>query len=355
MVGLFGKKSFPVLGIDISSTSIKLIELSKGSAGTYKVESYATELLPANSVVDKRVEEVEAVGESIEKALKKSGSKLRTAAIAVSGSSVITRVIPMAADLSDNAMADQLLIEADQYIPYDMEEVSYDFSVTGPTEGNPDQVDVLLAAAQQDSVDGRVECCEYAGLEPKIVDIEAYAVEHAFELIRHQLPHQGGGKVVAVVDIGATTMTLSVFNDGKVIYTRDQMFGGKLLTEDIMSRYGLSYEDAERGKCQGGLPEDYEVEVLNSFKQNIVHEINRALPFFFANSSFNAVDNIVVAGGSSAIPGVDTIVAEGTGVQTVAAKPLANQKTSRKVNAERIHNDSSGLLICLGLALRSFD
>lgn len=354
MAGLFGRKSIPMLGIDISSTSVKLLELSRAGK-TYKVESYAVEPLPANSVVDKRVEDVEAVGQSVEKALKKSGSKLKSAAIAVAGSSVITRVISMPANLSDSEMADQLLIEADQYIPYDMEEVSYDFSTVGPTEGNPDQVDVLLAASQRDNVDQRVECCEYAGLTAKVVDIEAYATEHSFELIRHQLPDEGIDKVVAIVDIGATTMTITVLHDGKIIYTRDQTFGGKQLTEDIMRRYGLSYEEAGQKKRQGGLPENYHTEVLDPFKQNIVQEVNRSLQFFFANSAFNAIDNIVMAGGTSTIAGVDSIVAENTGVQTVMAEPSVNLKISNKIRAERIHGDASALLVSFGLALRSFD
>lgn len=354
MAGLFGKKSIPLIGIDISSTSVKLIELSKAGK-TYKVETYAVEPLPANSVVDKRIEDVEAVGQCLERAYKKSGSKLKTASVAVAGSSVITRVIAMPANLSDSEMADQILIEADQYIPYDMDEVSYDFSTIGPTEGNPDQVDVLLAASQRDNVDQRSEVCDYAGLTAKIVDIEAYAIEHTYELLRHQLPDEGIDKVVAIVDIGATTMTITVLHDGNIIYTRDQTFGGKQLTEEIMRRYGLSYEEAGQKKRQGGLPDNYQTEVLDPFKDNIVQEVNRSLQFFFANSAFNAIDTIVMAGGTSTIPGVTNIVEQQTGTQTLLAEPSTGLKMSGKVRPERLHGDSASLLISFGLALRSFD
>ena len=354
MSGLFGKKSVPVIGIDISSTSIKLIELSKAGK-TFKVESYAVEPLPANSVVDKRIEDVEAVGQCLESAVKKSKTKLKTAAVAVSGSSVITRVIAMPADLSDAEMADQILIEADQYIPYDMEEVSYDFSTIGPTAENPDQVDVLLAASQRDTVEQRTDVCEYAGLTAKIVDIEAYATEHAFTLMRHQIADDGIDKVVAIVDIGATTMTVTVLHDGAIIYTRDQAFGGKQLTEEIMRRYGLSYEEAGQKKRQGGLPDNYHTEVLDPFKDNIVQEVNRSLQFFFANSAFNAIDSVILAGGTSAIPGVANIVEKQVGAPTVMAEPSAILKTAGRVKPERLHADSGALLVSFGLALRSFD
>jgi len=354
VAGLFGKKSIPVVGIDISSTSVKLIEMSKAGK-TFKVDSYAVEPLPANSVVDKRIEDVEAVGQSLERAVKKSGTKLKTAAVAVAGSSVITRVISMPANLTDPEMADQILIEADQYIPYDMEEVSYDFSTIGPTEGNPDQVDVLLAASQRDNVDQRSEVCEYAGLTAKVVDIEAYAIEHAFELMRHQVADNGIDKVVAIVDIGATTMTITVLHDGNIIYTRDQTFGGKQLTEEIMRRYGLSYEEAGQKKRQGGLPDNYHTEVLDPFKDSIVQEVNRSLQFFFANSSFNAIDSIIMAGGTCTIPGVINIVEQQVGTHAVLAEPSAHLKMSGKVRPERLHGDSGALLVSFGLALRSFD
>ena len=354
MAGLFGKKSIPLIGIDISSTSVKLIELSRAGK-TFKVETYAVEPLPANSVVDKRIEDIEAVGQCLERAYKKSGSKLKTASVAVAGSSVITRVIAMPGNLSDSEMADQILIEADQYIPYDMDEVSYDFSTIGPTEGNPDQVDVLLAASQRDNVEQRSEVCNYAGLTAKIVDIEAYAIEHTYELLRHQLPDEGIDKVVAIVDIGATTMTITVLHDGNIIYTRDQTFGGKQLTEEIMRRYGLSYEEAGLKKRQGGLPDNYQTEVLDPFKDNIVQEVNRSLQFFFANSAFNAIDTIVMAGGTSTIPGVTNIVEQQTGNPTLLAEPSAALKMSGKVRPERLHADAASLLISFGLALRSFD
>ena len=355
MTGLFGKKSTPVLGVDISSSAIKLVELG-GSAAACRVERYAIEPLPANAVVDKRIEDSEVVGQTLERAVAKSGSRLKTCAVAVAGATVITRVIPMPNDMSEMDMAEQILIEADQYIPYDMEDVNYDFSILGPNKENPEEsVDVLLAASQRENVERRVECCEYAGLTPKVVDIEAYATEHAFELLRYQVPEHGAGKVAVIVDVGATATGITVLHDGETVYTRDQTFGGRQLTEAIMNAYGLSLDEATQKKHAGELPDNYQAEVLTPFMENLVQEINRALQFFYASSAFDSIDNIIMAGGTGAMAGVSEKVQELTGAQTLVARPAANIKVAGRKRAERLRRDDAAMLIAFGLALRSFD
>lgn len=354
MLGLFGSSSTPVLGIDISSTSVKLLEIVRSGKG-YKMESYAIEPLPPNSVVDKRLEDVEAVGQTIQKAYRRSGSKNKHAAVAVSGSTVITKVITMPANLTEDELEEQIALEADQYIPYPLEEVNLDFSVMGPTEGSPDLSNVLLAASQSQNVDDRTDALAIAGLETKVVDVEAYCVEHTFDLMRHQIADEGIDKVVAIVDIGATTTTVTVIYDGNIIYTRDQAFGGKQLTEEIMRRYGLTYEEAGQKKRQGGLPGNYENEVLQPYKDNLVQQVGRSLQFFYSSSSYNNVDHVLLAGGTAALPGIDTYVEKGMGVPVSVADPIKGMKSSSRVNMERVATDAPALMISLGLALRSFD
>ncbi len=261
------RKKPPLIGLDISSTSVKLMELSR-TGSSYRIEGIGVEPLPANAVVEKNVAEVEAVGESVKRALAKSKIKSKYCAIAVSGSSVITKRITMAANQSEDEMEGQIQLEADQYIPYPLEEVNLDFHVMGETEGNPETVDVLLAACRSENVDDRVAAVELAGLTPKIVDIEAYTVETVFSAMAPQMPDEGMDKTVAIVDIGATMTSLSVIHNHRLIYTREQNFGGKQLTEEIMRRYGLSYEEAGLAKRQGGLPDNYEPEVLESVQGN---------------------------------------------------------------------------------------
>jgi type IV pilus assembly protein PilM len=353
-VTLFGSKAVPIIGLDVSSTAVKLLELSQ-AGGRYRVESYAVEPLPPNAVVEKTIAEIEPVGEAIRRAVKRSGTRALHAAIAVAGSSVITKVITLPASLSPREMEDQITVEADQYIPFAIAEVNLDFEVLGPSAHNPDTVDVLLAASRRENVDARVQAVEQAGLTAQIVDIEAYAMENAFALVAAQLPAHGADSTVAVVDVGATMTTLSVLHDSKMIYTRDQLFGGRQLTEEIMRRYGLSYEEAGLAKRQGGLPDNYHIEVLEPFKESMVQQVGRALQFFFSSGKYNTVDHILLSGGGASVPGVDELIKDRLGTHTLIANPFTNMALSTRVKAQALANDAPAMMIACGLALRSFD
>lgn len=351
---LFKQKQPVVLGLDISSTAIKLLELSQ-SGDRFRVESYAVEPLPANSVIEKNIADVEAVGDAIKRAVKRSASRTKLAAVAVAGSAVITKIIAMPASLTEDEMEQQIEMEADQYIPYPLEEVNLDFEVIGPSENDPERIDVLLAASRSENVDIRIAAIELAGLKAKIVDVEAYAMENAFSLLIPQLPEQGIDQTVAVIDIGATMTTLNVMHDRKTIYTREQVFGGKQLTEEIQRRYGLSYEEAGMAKRQGGLPDNYIPEVLEPFKDAMTQQVSRSLQFFYGSSQYNNVDHIVLAGGSAMIPGIDEMIANKLGVHTSVANPFTNMTLASRVKAQSLSNDAPALMIAAGLAMRSFD
>jgi len=355
------KRSKPtLLGIDVSSTSVKLVELSQSDTG-YQVESLAVEPLPANAVTEKNIQDVEAVGETLVKALKKSGSKCKLAALAVPGSSVITKVITMPASLSESEMETQIELEADQYIPYPLEEINLDFQVLGETESNPETVDVLLAASRSENVEMRTAVAEMAGLTAKIVDVEAYTIEKATQLITPPLQQPSEDDenptpfVIAVLDVGATMTSLNVIENGELIYTREQAFGGKQLTEEIMRRYGLAYEEAGRLKKAGGLPDNYIPEVLEPFKENMAQQVSRFLQFFYTAGQHETVDMIALAGGCASIPGIDELIDSQLGIKTIIANPFANMGLSGKVNAQALSNDAPALMIACGLAMRSFD
>lgn len=353
MLGLFKKKSNMLLGIDISSTSVKLIELSR-SGGRYKVEAYAVEPLPPNAVVEKNIAELEVVGQVITRLIAKSRTTLKQAAVAVSGSAVITKQIQMESGLSDDELETQLKIEADQYIPYPIEEVAIDFEVLGPS-GVAGRDNVLLAACRKENVEVREAALALAGLTAKVVEVEAYALERSFQLVSNQLAGGRENLIVAVVDIGATMTTLSIMRNGTTIYTREQVFGGKQLTDEIQRRYGLSVEEAGLAKKQGGLPDDYELEVLEPFKEGVVQQISRSLQFFFAAGQYSEVDYILLAGGTSSIPNLDRLVQQKLGTPTLVANPFADMSLSNKVNAGALASDAPALMIACGLAMRSFD
>lgn len=351
---LFKRKKPALLGIDISSAAVKLLELSK-TGNRYRVESYGVEALPQDAVVDNNIANIEAVGDAVQAAVKKSGTKLRHAAVAVSGSAVITKVISMPASLSEEDLEGQIEMEADQYIPYALDEVSLDFEVLGESANNPEMVDVLLAASRRENVEDRVAVLDHAGLTASVVDVEAYAMENAFELLADQLPAGSEGQTIAVADVGATTTTLNVINSGKIIYTREQGFGGRQLTEEIQRRYGLSYEEAGMAKKHGGLPDNYVTELLDPFKQATVQQIGRSLQFFFGSSSHRSVDHIVLSGGSVSIPGLDGLVEESLGTPAIVINPFMSMSLASRIKPQSLSNDAPAMMIACGLALRSFD
>nr|WP_305087669.1 pilus assembly protein PilM [Pseudomonas kuykendallii] len=343
-----------MLGIDISSTSVKLLELSR-SGGRYKVEAYAVEPLPINAVVEKNIAELEGVGQALARVTAKAKTGVKAVAVAVAGSAVITKTIEMESGLNDDELENQLKIEADQYIPYPLEEVAIDFEVQGTSVRNPERVEVLLAACRKENVEVREAALALAGLTAKVVDVEAYALERAYGLLAEQLGGERDEMTVAVVDIGATMTTLSVLHNGRTIYTREQLFGGRQLTEEIQRRYGLSVEEAGLAKKQGGLPDDYESEVLLPFKEAVVQQVSRSLQFFFAAGQFNDVDYIMLAGGTASIPDLDRLIQQKIGTQTLVANPFADMALSGKVNAGALASDAPALMIACGLAMRSFD
>lgn len=352
-MGLLTANAPALVGIDISSTAVKLLQLAQ-VGGRYRIEHYAVEPLPPNAVSEKNILEVEAVGDAIRRAVSRSGTKSKMAVAAVAGSSVITKIIPMSADLDEVDLEAQIQLEANQYVPYPIEEVSLDFEVIGPVKDNPEMVNVLLAASRTENVDVRIAALDLAGLTAKVMDVEAFAMENAFQLIADQLSVSKDA-VVAIVDIGATMTTLLVLKNQRTIYSREQMFGGKQLTDEVMRRYGLSYEEAGLAKRQGGLPESYEIEVLQPFKEAMVQQISRLLQFFFAGSEYSRIDQIVLAGGCAAISGVTDMVVDQLSVPCIVANPLASMSLSSRVQAQAVAQDAPALMIACGLALRSFD
>jgi len=350
----FNRKQNVVLSIDISTAAVKLLELSK--AGTrFRVESFAIAPLPQDAFVDKNIANANVIAEAIKVALKRSGSKLKEATVAVSGSAVMTKIITMSGSLTDDEMEEQIMIEADQYVPYSLDEVNFDFEVQRINENNPEMVDVLLVASRRENVDDRVEALSKAGLKASIVDVEAFAMEKAFSLLSDQFEDSTGDKTVAIADIGSTIATLNVLHNGRSLYTREQGFGGKQLTEEIQRRYGLSYEEAGLAKRQGGLPDNYIVDVLDPFKKAMVQQIQRSLQFFVSSNANRGIDSIVLAGGCASIPGVDGLVEKILEVPVYIANPFINMTLSNKIKPQTLSDDAPTMMIACGLALRSFD
>jgi type IV pilus assembly protein PilM len=352
---LIPRKHRQVLGLDITSSSIKLIELSV-SGGHYVVDSYAAEATPQNAMNEKAIVDADAVGEAIARAVRRAGPGTREVAVAIAGDAAITKVIQMPRNLSDADLEAQVEMQADQYIPFPMDEVSYDFEVLGASEKDTESQDVLLVASRSENVEQRRAAVTAAGLNARIVDVEAFALENACRLMTHQMPDGGVDRSVAVVDFGASTTTFSVLRNLKVIYTRDFAFGGQQLTEEIMRTYGLSLEEAGRAKKEGGLPANYQTDVLDPFIDDMTQQISRSLQFYLASGSGREQpEKVLICGGCANIPGVAEVVQSRIGIEAEKGDPLGQMKISSRARAQAVQRDATALLTACGLALRSFD
>ncbi|MDK2122970.1 pilus assembly protein PilM [Parachitinimonas caeni] len=347
-------KSPPLIGIDISTSAVKMVEL-KETGKNLEMERYVIEPLPKDAVTDGNIANLEAVGEAVKRAWRNMGTRVKTAALALPAAAVITKKITVPAGQTEPELEMQVETEANQYIPFALDEVNLDFQVLGPSPATPDEVEVLIAASRKEKVEDRVAAIEAAGLKAIVMDVESFATQAAFELIQRQLPNSGADQTVAVVDIGASMMHINVIRDGQQVYFREQAFGGNQLTLDIQRKFNLSSEEAEAAKRNGGLPENYEPEVLQPFMDTLALEISRALQFFFTSTQYNTVDHILLAGGCSVIQGLDEIVASRTQVSTMIANPFLNMTQSSRIKTRQLLLDAPSLLIACGLALRRFD
>jgi type IV pilus assembly protein PilM len=354
-LSIFNPKARPLLGLDVSSSSVKMVELTEAAPGSYRIERYAIEALPRDVVVDGNITSLDAVAEAIKRAWKRLGTSARYVAMALPAAAVITKKIIVPAGQRERDLEFQVESEANQYIPFALDEVNLDFQIVGPAPSSPEEVEVLIAASRKEKVEDRVAVAEAAGLKPLVMDVESYAIQAAFELIEKQLPGGGANKIIALVDVGANVMNVTILRNDQPVYAREQAFGGSQLTQDIMREYGMSHEEAEAGKRAGSLPENFEADLLRPFLDNYSLEISRALQFFFTSTQYNQVDHIVLAGGCAVIAGVDEAVAGRTQIDTVVANPFANMALSQRVRPKALAADAPSLLVACGLALRRFD
>ena len=341
-----------MIGVDISSTAVKMVELSADGRGGYKLEAYSMSPLVKDAIVDGNVNDLEKVVDAMKLAWKLLGTREKRAALALPAAAVISKKVLMSAGLREEDMEAQVEAEANQYIPFSLDEVNIDFQVLGPAPNNPDEVEVIIAASRKEKIEDRVAAAEGAGLKVTIMDVENYATEAAYTLIASQLPNSGREQTVMIVDIGAFMMHINVLHDNKSVYTRDQSFGGGQLTQEIQRRFGLSLEEAEIAKRKGGLPESYDSEVLQPFVQSLSMEVARALQFFTSSTQYNRVDHIVLAGGCAAIPAIDITVQDRTQVHTLVANPFHNMAISTRLKQQQATADAPALLIACGLAMR---
>ncbi|MBC7162390.1 type IV pilus assembly protein PilM [Immundisolibacter sp.] len=349
---IFKQRIPPLLGLDISTSAVRLLALDSTSRG-FRVESCAQVRLPHGAVAEGSVADAEAVARAVGEALTRAGSKRRRVALAVSGSQIISRQIAMPVDFSDADIEQQITLESDQYIPYPLDDVYFDFVVLGPNARNPQTADVLLIVARNEVVDKRLEPLSAAGLAAAVVDVEAYALESAFPLIAPQMPPTARTGVTAMVDVGASTTTLNVLQGGVTLFTREQSFGGEQLLQQIQERYGLAYPEASAALLEGSFPEEWRSTIIEPFLDSLANQVGRLLQVFFSATGQSSLDHIVLSGGCAGLAGAAGIVGRYLGLDTRVGNPFLGVEFAPGIDAARLREHGHAWMIAAGLAMRS--
>ena len=343
-----------MLGLDVSSSSVKLVELGQDRTGRLVLENCAIVPLERGWITDGNIEKFDEVADAVRRLVKKSGTKTRNVAMALPPSAVITKKIVLPGGLSDQELELQVETEANQYIPFPLDEVSLDFCIVGPTANGSGDVEVLIAASRREKVQDIQGLAEAAGLKPVIVDVESYASRLATSRLIANMPNQGVGSIVALFEVGAMTTSMQVIRNDEVLYDRDQAFGGAQLTQMIIRQYGFSQEEAESKKRTGELPDDYKTVILQPFIDSLVQEVARALQFFFTSTTHNKVDMVMLAGGSAALPGLTAAVTQQTGFACTVVNPFEGMEISDNIRLNKMEREAPSYLTSCGLALRRF-
>jgi type IV pilus assembly protein PilM len=352
---LFGRGAAPLAGLDISTSSVRLVELARGARGAIRLERYAAEPLPRGAVVDGNIENMDQVVEVVRRLWKTSGARARLAALGMPPAAVITRKLILPAGLSEDQLEVQVESEAGQYVPYALDEACLDFDVLGPAANAPGDIEVMLAAARREKVEDRVAIAEASGLKATVLDIDSYAARAALARLTAQRIHAGAGRVMALFQIGAQATHISIVRDGVAIYEDEKPFGGNSLTQDIGRAYGMGFDEAEARKKAGDLPDNYAAELLAPFFESAALEVTRAIEFFYASTPYGRVDQLFLAGGCALMPGLLELVAGRTRIASAVISPFKGMQLGASVREAQLRSAAPAYLVACGLALRRFD
>ena len=351
---LFSRQPAPMIGLDISSSSAKLVELGQDRSGNLTLERCGIEPLERGWISDGNIEKFDEVVEATRRLVGKSGTKAKHVAMALPASVVISKKIILPGGLSEREMEVQVESEANQYIPFSLDEVSLDFCVVGPSTTSAGDVEVVIAASRKEKVEDRQGLAEAAGLVPVVLDVESYASRLAASRVIGRLPGGGVDALIALFEIGAMTSTMQVLRNDDLIYERDQVFGGAQLTQMLVRQYGFTQDEAETKKRAGELPDDYGTVVLQPYVESLAQELERALKFFFTSTPHNRVDYILLAGGTAGIPGLTEAITRHTSFPCQVVNPFDGMEVGRAVREKKMLREAPSYLTACGLAMRRF-
>lgn len=355
MFNLMKPKPHAILGIDISTSSVKIIELSAHADGTFCIDGYGANELPENAIERAIVKDIGAVADTIKRIVSMYHLTAKVAVISVPDSSTISKIIQISEGLSDSDIEELVFMEADKYIPYPIDEVNIDFSVLGTSSKNAALQDLLIVASRAEIVNSRVEAVRLAGMDVKVVDVDSYVVERAAQLLKTTFPANGANKVIAIIDVGAIYSHLYVLQNMKVIYSRDEEFGGNQLIEAIIQQYGMTREAAIEALETKSLPDDFNSAVLLPYLDKFLLQVKRALQFFYSTSQYSFVDHIVVTGGIAKHPEIEQLLEKQIKISTSIGNVLSEMMFASQQLKERLLPEAPSLLMATGLAIRHIE
>jgi type IV pilus assembly protein PilM len=346
-MGLFGLgKKQATFGLDIGSSSVKVVELVEGRGG-FALEAFARVPLPRDVISDGAVREPGIVAETVKEALDKAGIKGKSAVISVSGREAITKRVPLP-KVSAKELADAIVLEAEHHIPFAVDDVFLDYQVVGET-GNT--MDVMVVAVKKVKVLEYVAAVEEAGIEALVVDLDAFAIQNQYEFSNPG----DGGEAVALIDIGASIMKTNVIRGGLSIFARDVPFGGHHYTEAIAQRLNIPFEKAEAAKHgeSVGVNWDDMVPALEAVSRELSLEVQRTFDYFASTTESERIGKIVLSGGCSQLAGLDEFLSSSWGIPVELAKPFqALQVDSGRFPAAELQRMGPTLAVAVGLGLR---
>jgi type IV pilus assembly protein PilM len=351
----FLRSSKSIIGLDVGSSCVKAVEVSPRGDG-FELLHLGVAKLPHDAIVEGAFLNASAIADAIREAVGSSGTKAKHVAAAVSGHSVIVKKITVPA-MTHAELEESIRWEAEQYIPFDVNEVNLDFEILSPGDAER-PMEVLLVAAKRDLIDDYVNLIGEAGLSPAVIDVAGFAVENAFE---SNYP-VGPEDVVALVNIGAQTSTINVIAGGVPAFTRDVATGGNQYTAEIQRALSVGFDEAERIKIgeprardsQDVVPQEVE-QAMRAVTNNLVGEIARSLDFFSATAAEMRIQRVYLAGGSSRVSGLENAFRERTGLEVELLNPLAKMLPSTRFEPELLDAVGPSLGVGIGLALRRVD
>ncbi len=349
MKGLLSKKAPMMIGLDIGTRFIKAVVIEK-KKDEYIVQSMACEFINKDAFSEREIKDFEAVSLTLRKVQKSLRTKLKDVVIAVSGSSVISKIVYMNPGQTDFELESQIEIEADSLIPYPLEEVYLDFEELGPSNTHVGKVNILLSAAHKDIVDSRLTLVREIPFEPKVVDVEGYALGNA---ISHFYDTSSSSQICCI-NLGASALQVSIVKDNEVLYSKEHNFGMNMLLQDISMMHMMEKQDVEKGLLDGSLPDSWKTDTLPIFLANCLQQINRAVQMYTTTTHSPSPEKLLLTGGGACIPELVSALNKDLDMDVKAFNPFKNVTVGKNVNVELINSLAPQFAIAAGLATRSF-